>query len=630
MHKESTRNLFNVIANYIAREAFLGITRWTGRKRSKYRRKNRSRSVLRKREDKPLFTFKIPKMQHQLFAKIFKKPPLVEVYIAPEKNYIDMSGLLYAQDRRMIIGVDIPKFPIEKTRYEELYKLLYETIRHEVEHAAQGWRSQQKRIKYDPVSTYYMHEYEIGNLKDDLENFERYLTDPEEVEAYCVHAYYSAKKNRIPLQESLSKTLNFEILSLLEYHRNNPVALKEINAMKGRVLSKWIEYLKARFPASFGKKEKQLVAKTTKHIYKESTRNLFNVVANKITRAIFEKVISGIGYRTLFPWRFYVFLNEIGLDHKFINSITVLVFTRYIGRSSNIGTEGIYFPQEKDMQVRIGLPSIPLDKRLYKELHAKIYRVVRHEIEHAAQTYRNVFYRDDRFTTRKLIDFEESLRGDIDNALNNVYQYLTCGEEVEAYVTAAYYHAKKYGDSLSDRLNYPLFAIKHRLMMAYGDDPVVIHQIDNMLTGVKYVWMEYLKRRFPKAKLSGNWYKMVKEASPLVSERRKRLKQIFYRNLGHDYKEKGINYLWCIDEDYNLHTADVFGNLKHSDWDLFDPDTVVAHGRYDKKRSLLSMTLGDKYYYDLSRHFGPREYIKNQVVGILDRFFDNPTIVYYD
>jgi len=231
MRKESTRNIFNVIANYIAREAFNGIISGKGRHFTGFW----------------MFHVPIP-VKYSFSIGIFEHPIEIKVKIDPYRfdnleSYIDTGGRYNHYTHQMEIQVFLSEFPLKEKKYNELYERIYRTARHETEHAAQTLRKKDTDIAQIPSF--------FGNLSYNLQNIKKYLTHPMEMESYCVSIYYYAKKNRKQVSQIMGDVLK-KIKNLViggnSIEHMSVEEKEEIDSVFGMVFIKWMAYIKNRFP----------------------------------------------------------------------------------------------------------------------------------------------------------------------------------------------------------------------------------------------------------------------------------------------------------------------------------------------------------------------------------------------
>lgn len=147
-----------------------------------------------------------------------------------------------------------------------------------------------------------------------------------------------------------------------------------------------------------------------------------------------------------------------------------------------------------------------------------------------------------------------------------------------------------------------------------------------------------------------NWYKKIslfaskKIAYPIVEDVGSENREL-YNTVAHmpNYRDRhmggqqssigrmgfGDFYLWIIDENYKFHIINSLQCTRHGDWKLYDElsTNMIAQGRYDENRHVASAILNLRK----EREFSPRkEYMKKTVGKILDRYLDNPKIIFFE
>ena len=130
-----------------------------------------------------------------------------------------------------------------------------------------------------------------------------------------------------------------------------------------------------------------------------------------------------------------------------------------------------------------------------------------------------------------------------------------------------------------------------------------------------------------------NWYKLTKFAFPLIEPESHRYKD--HMDIGHEgygYSEEfGVPYpgeltlitLWFVDGNFDIHIWDKSSVWGHRDWNEYYEhiNNILSTGRYDKEKDVLSMRI---FYSDFP---GRKSFLRNRIVQILDKKFNNPAIV---
>ena len=105
-----------------------------------------------------------------------------------------------------------------------------------------------------------------------------------------------------------------------------------------------------------------------------------------------------------------------------------------------------------------------------------------------------------------------------------------------------------------------------------------------------------------------------------------------YTQIAHD--DSPYNYLWFIDYDYKFYIVkelETKGGVHHG-WEEFTKKEqlgrVLSQGRYDKRIDTATAYIREAYSRGFSKY--QYNYIKNRVISILDKEFNNPRIIFYD
>jgi len=125
-----------------------------------------------------------------------------------------------------------------------------------------------------------------------------------------------------------------------------------------------------------------------------------------------------------------------------------------------------------------------------------------------------------------------------------------------------------------------------------------------------------------------NWYKEIKLAdSPIVVEDEDCYD---YTMIGHPGARPEYTFLWMIDNNYKFHVTGLFEHHRHDFWPKYiyleNKNELIASGRYDKYRDITSMMLECEARKLETRR---KEYVRRQVEKILDKYFNNPEIIFF-
>ena len=119
-----------------------------------------------------------------------------------------------------------------------------------------------------------------------------------------------------------------------------------------------------------------------------------------------------------------------------------------------------------------------------------------------------------------------------------------------------------------------------------------------------------------------NWYKL-KLASPVIEDPKQYRS---YFSIGHNPGEDVI--VWFIDNNLNFNSQQN-KHLNHRGWSDYDnaeeDETLLARGRYDLNKKITSV-----YVHNNLLKNRQLEYAKKKIEQILDKQFNNPTIIFQD
>jgi len=144
--------------------------------------------------------------------------------------------------------VCIPEFPLSKNKYNKLYKMIYNIVRHEIEHSAQVLRGiHYTHPKSQMEMVNFPYNFPTGNLEQDLQRTYKYLTNANEIEAMCTSSYYLAKKSGRSLNDILTYQLLRIRVRLSEAYEKDYEAMREIDDMLNLIFGILKEYIEKRF-----------------------------------------------------------------------------------------------------------------------------------------------------------------------------------------------------------------------------------------------------------------------------------------------------------------------------------------------------------------------------------------------
>jgi len=119
-----------------------------------------------------------------------------------------------------------------------------------------------------------------------------------------------------------------------------------------------------------------------------------------------------------------------------------------------------------------------------------------------------------------------------------------------------------------------------------------------------------------------NWYTIIKFAFPV--QEADELGD--YLSVGHDQEGFKPIVIYLIDENLKLHTTTTDEHSGHDDWKVWRTmERIFANGRYDPNTHFCSFTIHDHSIASLST--SRQNYIKKTMEKILDKAFNNPTLI---
>lgn len=139
------------------------------------------------------------------------------------------------------------------------------------------------------------------------------------------------------------------------------------------------------------------------------------------------------------------------------------------------------------IQITVYNDVFPIQINKYNKLYTDLLEVVRHEIEHIDQTVR-----------RKLPDgmtFNTPTGDDKNNQpIDYWIQYLTSPNEVEAFVSALYFQAKKTRTPIITLINQEL---NNHWYAAFAQYNLSQMDIIKIFKRIKVIWLNYALKRYP-------------------------------------------------------------------------------------------------------------------------------------
>jgi hypothetical protein len=145
---------------------------------------------------------------------------------------------------------------------------------------------------------------------------------------------------------------------------------------------------------------------------------------------------------------------------------------------------------ELSLTVHIDSTTGAMKPTLLSMVQDRAYEVVRHELEHATQTQEKLMG-----GSRAASDLINAAPSAIWKTPGTVREYYMSEAEIEAFVSGIYHRAK--------RSRTPFIKVLDEILEdliktgnSYGADPV---KLRNVFAEVRYTWLQYAKKRFPKA-----------------------------------------------------------------------------------------------------------------------------------
>jgi hypothetical protein len=125
-----------------------------------------------------------------------------------------------------------------------------------------------------------------------------------------------------------------------------------------------------------------------------------------------------------------------------------------------------------------------------------------------------------------------------------------------------------------------------------------------------------------------NWYKKIKIALPVDTRYERGHRRPSYLSVGH--QDKPLDQIWALFSDYYLDVYDLYNEdgivLTHEDlWP--DRSDMLARGRYEDFNHRISLVYEQKY--SMVRFPPRREKMREKIISVLDKQFNNPTIIEY-
>ena len=126
-----------------------------------------------------------------------------------------------------------------------------------------------------------------------------------------------------------------------------------------------------------------------------------------------------------------------------------------------------------------------------------------------------------------------------------------------------------------------------------------------------------------------NWYlKISQKADPRIDYEMETMvpRDVYYTDIGHDYREKNKVFLWFVDRSFSIHvkeSAKEAGMMTgHAEWNEFrifdDKKESIAQGRYDVASGRVSIGGNLEFIFKNTRAF---DYAKERIKRLLYKTF---------
>ena len=203
----------------------------------------------------------VPTKRWELSESITGRPVLLVVHLLPTKGLTTLTasgeylvarykpgasteGLPELPSDRLEISVRCPlnRIDFRPELLEPFVLELKSVLRHELEHLKQKARGYKTTlgIETDPWS----QEVDTSKVFTDPEVALKYYTSPEEVEAYVMQVYRTAKMKKIPFSEALKDYIAGHLGRAMVQRMGVGPGIKVLNAIK----KAWVAYARTRLP----------------------------------------------------------------------------------------------------------------------------------------------------------------------------------------------------------------------------------------------------------------------------------------------------------------------------------------------------------------------------------------------
>lgn len=182
--KKNPRSKYDAFASDLAREVFL-LCKEIGIFKAKSRNVDKLKEIVSPEE---FYIYSLGRI------RVDGKPVTIDIGLGIRNNLKDVmfSGAFDPEQGKLMIFADRPHRLKRDADMDREYMLIYEIVRHELEHAAQD---------IIPGSNRRPHSQRIRSVKD----FKEAFLDPHEIEAYATSFYARSKKLGLPFELELGK-----------------------------------------------------------------------------------------------------------------------------------------------------------------------------------------------------------------------------------------------------------------------------------------------------------------------------------------------------------------------------------------------------------------------------------------
>jgi len=125
-----------------------------------------------------------------------------------------------------------------------------------------------------------------------------------------------------------------------------------------------------------------------------------------------------------------------------------------------------------------------------------------------------------------------------------------------------------------------------------------------------------------------NWYKIAQKVDPRIDYEMETMvpRDVYYTDIGHDYREKNKVFLWFVDRSFKIHVTESIRKsgmmTRHDEWSEFrafdNKKGAIAQGRYDTGSGQVSIGGNLEFIFKNTRAF---DYAKERIIRLLHKTF---------